>query len=340
MATMRDVAELAGVSTATVSHVINGSKKLSPETTERVLRAISQVNYTPNTVAKSLRLGQTFTIGVLVEDIRGLPVAAIVSGISETLAKAGYKTIFHDLHLLEKLYNQYEQIGIYRERINEGVSLLKSSNVDGIIYVAMHDRHLDYLLDPMDTPLVYAYSHGTENDTYVTYSNKDSAADMIRYLLSKGHKRIAVIAGHPHSYPTAQRLLGIQMAMQQAGLPLPAQYIRYGVWEYESGKQETEAILQLDPLPTAIFAMNDLMAAGCMAALQKKGLRIPQDMAVAGFDNREISSYLQPPLTTIALPTPEIGSKAALHIMNMINNPQPHPWREIIRCSIIERASV
>ena len=340
MATMRDVAELAGVSTATVSHVINGSKKLSAETTERVLRAISQVNYTPNTVAKSLRLGQTFTIGVLVEDIRGLPVAAIVSGISETLSKAGYKTIFHDLHLLEKLYNQYEQIGTYRERINEGVSLLKSSNVDGIIYVAMHDRHLDYLLDPMDTPLVYAYSHGTENDTYVTYSNKDSAADMIRYLLGKGHERIAVIAGHPHSYPTAQRLLGIQMAMQQAGLPLPAHYIRYGDWEYESGKKETQAILQMDPLPTAIFAMNDLMAAGCMAALQENGLRIPKDMAVAGFDNREIASYLQPPLTTIALPTPEIGVKAALHIMDMVHNPRPHPWREIIPCSIFERASV
>ena len=340
MATMRDVAELAGVSTATVSHVINGSKKLSAETTERVLRAISQVNYTPNTVAKSLRLGQTFTIGVLVEDIRGLPVAAIVSGISETLSKAGYKTIFHDLHLLEKLYNQYEQIGTYRERINEGISLLKSSNVDGIIYVAMHDRHLDYLLDPMDTPLVYAYSHGTENDTYVTYSNKDSAADMIRYLLGKGHERIAVIAGHPHSYPTAQRLLGIQMAMQQAGLPLPAHYIRYGDWEYESGKKETQAILQIDPLPTAIFAMNDLMAAGCMAALQENGLRIPKDMAVAGFDNREIASYLQPPLTTIALPTPEIGVKAALHIMDMVHNPRPHPWREIIPCSIFERASV
>ena len=250
------------------------------------------------------------------------------------------KTIFHDLHLLEKLYNQYEQIGTYRERINEGISLLKSSNVDGIIYVAMHDRHLDYLLDPMDTPLVYAYSHGTENDTYVTYSNKDSAADMIRYLLGKGHERIAVIAGHPHSYPTAQRLLGIQMAMQQAGLPLPAHYIRYGDWEYESGKKETQAILQIDPLPTAIFAMNDLMAAGCMAALQENGLRIPKDMAVAGFDNREIASYLQPPLTTIALPTPEIGVKAALHIMDMVHNPRPHPWREIIPCSIFERASV
>ena len=340
MATMRDVAELAGVSTATVSHVINGSKKLSPETTERVLHAISQVNYTPNTVAKSLRMGQTHTIGVLVEDIRGLPVAGIVSGISETLSKAGYKTIFHDLHLLEKLYNQYEQIGTYRQRINESVTLLKSSNVDGIIYVAMHDRHLDYLLDPTDTPLVYAYSHGTENDTFVTYSNRDSAAEMIRYLLRKGHERIAVIAGHPHSYPTAQRLLGIQMAMQQAQLALPAEYIRYGDWEYESGRKETLKILQLNPQPTAIFAMNDLMAAGCMDALHKEGLHIPQDIAVSGFDNREIASYLQPPLTTIALPTPEIGTKAALLIMDLINNPKPHPRREIIPCSIIERASI
>ena len=340
MATMRDVAELAGVSTATVSHVINGSKKLSPETTEKVLRAISQVNYTPNTVAKSLRMGQTHTIGVLVEDIRGLPVAAIVSGISETLSKAGYKTIFHDLHLLEKLYNQYEQIGTYRERINEGVTLLKSSNVDGIIYVAMHDRHLDYLLDPMETPLVYAYSHGTDQDTYVTYSNRDSAADMTRYLLKHGHKRIGVIAGHPHSYPTGQRLLGIQMAMQQAGLVLPPEYIRYGNWEYESGKEQTVALLQLPNPPTGIFAMNDLMAAGSLAVIQAKGLQIPEDIAIVGFDNREISSYLQPPLTTVALPTPEIGAKAALHIIDMISNPYIHPVRDIIPCSIIERGSV
>ena len=340
MATIRDVAQLAGVSTATVSHVVNGTKKLSPETTERVLRAISQVSYTPNTLAKSLRLGQTHTIGVLVEDIRGLPVAAIVSGISETLSRSGYKTIFHDLHLLEKLYNQYEQIGTYRQRINDGAALLKSSNVDGIIYVAMHDRHLDYLLNPMDTPLVYAYSHGTEKDTYVTYSNRDSAADMIRYLLNRGHERIAVIAGHPHSYPTAQRLLGIQTAMQQAGLPLSSEYIRYGDWEYESGREQTRAILRLDPLPTAIFAMNDLMAAGCMATLQEQGLRIPGDMAVVGFDNREIASYLQPPLTTIALPTPEIGVRAAALIMDMIGSPAVPPRREIIHCSIVERASV
>ena len=340
MATMRDVAQLAGVSTATVSHVVNGTKKLSPETTERVLMAIAEANYTPNTLAKSLRSGQTHTIGVLVEDIRGLPVAGIVSGINETLSKSGYRMILHDLHLLEKLYNQYEQIGAYRQRINNGVSLLQSSNVDGIIYVGMHDRHLDYLFDPMETPLVFAYSHGTQQDTYVTYSNQDSAADMTRYLLSRGHERIAVIAGHPHSYPTARRMHGILMAMQQAGLIIPEEYIRYGNWEYESGVTETHALLALDVRPTVIFAMNDLMAAGCMRALNEAGLRIPEDMAVVGFDNREIASYLQPPLTTIQLPTTEIGTSAALHIMERINNPATPPVREIIHCSIIERQSV
>ena len=337
---MRDVALLAGVSTATVSHVINGSKNISAETTERVLQAISQVNYKPNTLAKSLRMGHSHTIGVLVEDIRGLPVASIVSGISETLAKGGYKTILHDLHLLEKLYNQYEQIGSYRQRINDGLSLLQSANVDGIIYVAMHDRHLDYLFDEMDIPLVFAYSHGTEKDTYITYSNRDSAADIIRFLIGKGHKHIAVIAGHPHSYPTAQRLLGIQMAMQQAGLSLPQEYIRYGNWEYESGMVQTGELLRLPIRPTSIFAMNDLMAAGFMALLTSEGLRIPQDIAVAGFDNREIAEYLQPPLTTVALPTTEIGVQAALHIIDMISNPRIHPAREIINCSIVERASV
>lgn len=204
----------------------------------------------------------------------------------------------------------------------------------------MHDRHLDYLFDPMDTPLVFAYSHGTKEDTYVTYSNQDSAADMTRYLLSKGHTRIAVIAGHPHSYPTARRMHGIQMAMQQAGLSIPEEYIRYGNWEYGSGAEQTSALLSLSCRPTAIFAMNDLMAAGSMAMLNEHGLRIPEDMAVVGFDNREIASYLQPPLTTIALPLVEIGNRAALHIMEKINNPSAPPARDIIHCSIIQRKSV
>ena len=340
MATMKEIADLAGVSTATVSHVVNGTKKLSPETTERVLTAIQKLNYKPNTLAKSLRCGQTHNIGILVEDIRGLPVAEIVSGISETLSKSGYRTLMFDLHLLEKLYNQYEQIVAYRERINAGIAVLQQSHVDGIIYVGMHDRHLDQLFDPLDRPLVFAYSHGTQTDTYVTYANLDSAFEMTNYLISKGHERIAVIAGHPHSYPTVMRLKGCQKAMDEAGLKLPNEYIRYGDWEYDSGYNCTKELLSCEDRPTAIFAMNDLMAAGCIHALQEAGLRVPGDIAVVGFDNREIARYLQPPLTTVALPNTEIGIRAAKHILSRIQNPDAPPQREIVPCSIIERESV
>ena len=130
------------------------------------------------------------------------------------------------------------------------------------------------------------------------------------------------------------------MAMQQAGLVIPSEYIKYGDWEYESGITQTRELLKLPEQPTAIFAMNDLMAAGCISILQAVGLQIPKDIAVVGFDNREISGYLQPPLTTVALPTAEIGTKAALHIIDMIQNPRTLPAREIIHCSIIERQSV
>jgi len=340
MATMKEIADLAGVSTATVSHVVNGTKKLSPETTERVLMAIQKANYKPNTLAKSLRSGQTHTIGVLVEDIRGLPVADIVSGVGETLSKSGYRTLMFDLHLLEKLYNQYEQITAYRERINSGISALLQAHVDGIIYVGMHDRHLDQLFDPLDRPLVFAYSHGTQVDTYVTYANHDSALEMTNYLIAKGHSRIAVIAGHPHSYPTVMRLKGCKKAMEDAGLVLPEEYIRYGDWEYDSGYACTKQLLSSNDRPTAIFAMNDLMAAGCIHALQEAGLNIPSDMAVVGFDNREIARYLQPSLTTVALPTTEIGMRAATHMLDLIQNPDTPPQREIVPCSIIERNSV
>lgn len=340
MSTMKDIARIAGVSTASVSHVINGTKKLSPDTTKRVMDAIEKTNYTPNNLSKSLRSGLTKTIGILVEDIRGLPVPNIVCGISEELGKNGYKTILMDLHLLDELYNRYELIGAYRDRINDGISTLTTSHVDGIIYVGMHDRHLDYLFDPLPIPLVFAYSHGTNQDTYVTYSNEHSATELTRYLVAHGHKKIAVIAGHPHSYPTMRRLSGFQIAMQEAGLPFSPEYVRYGDWEYESGIEKTEELLKLPELPTAIFAMNDLMAAGCIHALNDHGICVPKDIAVVGFDNREISSYLQPPLTTVELPTKEIGVHSAKHLLNMIAHPETSPEKEIIPCKIIERKSV
>lgn len=340
MATMKDVARLARVSTATVSHVINGTKNISEDTKKRVFDAIEQSSYVPNSVAKSLRVGSSLTIGVLVEDIRGLPVADIVNGIGEALEKNGYNMLLYDLHLLERLYNQYEQIGAYRANINRGISLLIQSHVDGIIYVGMHDRHLDGLIDPITRPIVFAYSHGSAQESYVTYANRESAVELVEYLISMGHSRIGVIAGHPHSYPTMMRLSGYQLALQKHGIPQRNEYVRYGDWEYESGARECAALIALKERPTAIFAMNDLMGIGCIHTLLEAGLRVPEDVSVVGFDNREASRYVQPPLTTMAMPTKEIGIFTANMLYRLIKNGGDSAEGVVLPCNMVTRESV
>ncbi len=340
MVTMRQIADMAGVSTATVSHVVNGTKKLSAETTMRVQEAIRELKYDPHPQFRSAFRDQVKAIGVLVEDVRCFPIPDILCGIAEALEPCRYQMLMYDLHLYEKLYNQYELIGAYRDRVNQGVNLLMDSHVDGVIYIAMHDRHLDGLIDAVARPLVYAYSLGSSKDSYVTYANKESAADIVRLLIGKGHRRIAIISGHPHSFPAMKRLSGFQIAMQEAGLSIPDGYLAYGNWEYESGYARMKEMLSLPERPTAVFAMNDFMAAGCIHALLEGGLGVPEDVSVVGFDNREACLYLLPRLTTVELPVKEIGRRSAHMLMESIKDKNARPRMEILPCSIVERSSV
>jgi LacI family transcriptional regulator len=340
MTTLKDIAKQAGVSVASVSYVINGKKQLSDETTKRIVDAINESNYAPHSLAKSLRLGKTLTIGVLVEDIRGLPIADIVNGVEEHLENNGYQMILNDLHMLEKLYNQYDHIEGFKEYINERVQLMLRSHVDGIIYVGMHDRHIDYIINPINIPLVFAYSHGTKQDHYVTYNNFDSAVNAANLLINHGHRDIAVIAGHHNSFPTHERMKGFMSAIEKAKLQPRDEYICYGDWEYETGFQLTKNLLSLPHPPSAIFAMNDLMAAGCLNSAQESGLKIPRDLSIIGFDNREIANYLPVPLTTIQLPNTEIGHESAKMLLSLVEGRPVNNNCIILPCKLIERSSV
>jgi LacI family transcriptional regulator len=205
----------------------------------------------------------------------------------------------------------------------------------------MHDRSLDGVLMPVDKPIVYAYARaGEKSGLYVTYDNKRSAAAITRCLIEKGHRRIAVIAGHRDSDPSRQRLNGFLEAMEEAGLAVPPEYIRWGDWESPAAAAQTEALLSLDLAPTAIFAMNDLMAAGCYLAIRRRGLDIPQDVSVAGFDNREISANLHPPLTTVSLPTREIGYESARMLLDLLEEPKAGHESLVLACSLCIRDSV
>lgn len=337
---MKEIAELADVSVATVSYVLSGKKNVSPQKRDRVLGAVTLTNYKLNTIAKSLRTSKTEIIGVLVEDICGLPVPEIVDGLSQCLSDSGYQVLLSNLQLLGKLYNQYEQLSHYIGVVNRGIQLLEDAHVDGIIYIAMHDRRIDYIRQPTGIPLVFAYANSDDAGSIsVSYDNQHSVQAITHHLTALGHRRIALIAGHTASTVTKARLAGFRAAMDEAGLYVPAEYIRWGNWEHNSGVEQAEALLSLAKPPTAIVAMNDVMAAGCYATASRMGLRIPEDLSVVGFDNQLFASYLYPSLTTVALPNKQIGFTAAQHLLWKLEGRQDVPANTILPCQVILRGS-
>lgn len=340
--TIKEIAELAGVSTATVSYVMNGSKNVMPETKQRVLDAIAQSGYQPNRIAKSLRMKSTNTIGVLAEDIMGFPVPAIINGISEYVEQNGYHILLSDLRMLESLFNQYDQIVQHKEKINEAISfLLFGARVDAIIYVGMFDRDITGIITDIHKPLVIAYSTTTDPDSYcVTYDSESISADAVRILLERGHRRVAVITGLAHTFPSRMRMRGVQRAFGQAGLVLDNALVKNGDWEYASGYSCMVELLEQELRPTALFAMNDLMAAGAMDAIRAAGLRIPDDISVIGFDNREIASYLQPRLTTININLKGIGLASAKMALDKIHGTHVAERSVIIPSEVISRETV
>jgi LacI family transcriptional regulator len=338
--TIKEIARLAGVSTATVSYVINNSKNVMPEKRRRVLDAIEQSGYRPNHIAKSLRAKKTDTIGVLVEDIRGFPVPAIINGLSEYAEQEGYHILLSDLRMLESLLNRYDQIGQYKDKVNKAISLLLHAvRVDAVIYIGMSDRDITGIIDEINKPLVIAYS--TTDDPHarcVTYDNEHISSSVIRHFLSAGHSRIAVITGPIHTAPARMRLRGVERAFREAGLEVNQALVRHGDWEYASGYIHTTELLEASP--TAIFAMNDLMAAGAMAAIRHAKLRVPDDISVIGFDNREIASLLQPRLTTVEIDLKGIGLAAAQMALQGIRG-EPSPERgQVIPSRLILRETV
>jgi LacI family transcriptional regulator len=341
MATMKDIANLAGVSVATVSYVLNKTRKVSPEVESRVLHVVKQTNYQPNMIAKSLRLQKTNIIGVLVEDIRGLPVPEIVDGVNEYLDEARYQVLLSNLRLLDKLLNRYDQLSKYTESINNAMRLMENARVEGIIYVAMHDRNISGIRRPVHIPMVYAYATAQEDDVLsVTYDNERSAYEITRALIRDGHRRIALIAGHSASVGARLRLDGFMAAMSEADLTVPAEYIRWGDWDYQSGMEQCDRLLAMSVKPTAIFAMNDVMATGCYRSVKDHGLSIPADLSIVGFDNREFAGLIDPPLTTVELPNRSIGQHAARLLTQHIEGQIITAPALVLPCKIIERESV
>lgn len=312
MPTMRDVAIQAAVSMATVSHVINGTRYVSPALTERVRTVMGQLSYQPDAVARSLRRRETLTIGLLVPSTEIPFFASVAHCIEKAAADQGYNVI---------LCNSEWQISRELRYLND----LLARRVDGLVCISaeMTAAQLSPILES-GTPVVMFERQmpGLPLDA-VGIDNFAGAYAATTHLLQLGHRRIALVEGLDSSILTMERVEGCRQALKEWGLTLDPTLLARGDYLPESGKVATEAFLALNEPPTAIFAFNDLMALGVLQVLDQHGLRVPEDVAVVGFDGIPLTEYTSPALTTVCQPLPEMAKAAIQLLLDRIQEEGP-----------------
>lgn len=308
MVTLRDIAKLADVSTATVSHVVNGKGVVSPQLRRRVLTAIRELNYRPNVVARSLRTRQSNTIGMIIPDISNPFFPAVVRGAEDALMRAGYALIVGNSDNDARKEEMYYRTFLERQ-------------VDGFLAVATTDNPSATLrqLILQHTPIVYVdrYYTAVPGDVVIA-DNVEGSMSAVGHLIETGHRRVAIITGPLHLANARARLDGYKKALREAGLAVNKQLVREGAFDIESGFNETRKLLSGRSDPDAIFICNAQMALGALRALSDDGVPIPSEIAVACFDQLEFFDLITPRLTRVAAPAYELGSAGAELLLDRI----------------------
>ena len=323
MVTLKEIAERCDVSAATVSNVINGKAKTSEETKQKILQVINETGYTPNVIAKGLRIKRSRTIAIIAEDLAQFTSPAIIESIMDACEKLNYRVIVHNLRLYDRWQDTwYNKESDYISVINPVINDVLSTQIDGVIYVAGHARIIKTFNDNFNLPLVMCYAYSdSPNIPSVVIDDEKSAYDLVSYLTKNGHKRIGFIGGRIENLHTTQRLMGYQRAMFENGLLFDPNLVYYGDWSREAGYEGAKTLLKQNV--TALVGLSDKMSGGVYDYLWEKGISIGKDVSVVGFDNESISAFFRPPLTTTELPLREIGEKSSellLKKLESLNN--------------------
>lgn len=340
MITLKEIAEKCSVSITTVSNILNGKSNVSEETKKRVLEVVKETGYRPNYMARGLRAAKTNSVGIIIDDLTEFSSTGIIDGIMSYFDEHKYKAILENLRFYSKWGTKWYHNKGYENSVQQAIDEFVSIKVDGIIYVAGHARCISCIPENLEVPLVISYAFTEQSGiSSVEFDDLKAACDMTTNLIKKGHKKIAVIAGTEKNIHTQRRLEGYHKALKENGIK-DCKCIQYANWDRESGYQAAKELLK-DSGCTAVFCFNDLMAAGLYDYLDEKGLVPGKDIAVAGFDNRTMSQFLKPTLTTVEIPLFEIGRKSAELILKQINSPDDYETQQaFVECKIIERESV
>ena len=329
MTTIKDVAEKAGVSISTVSRTLSSSAPVQEETRQKVLEAVTELNYQPNTIARGLKVGRSKTLGLIIPNYQSLVFPDAIKGITDTLDAFGYNLVLGDTD------DNIER----EEQLIEG---LRMRMVDGLICSTAREdsRHLLKLKEE-GFPVVLLLRHLNEDIDAVIADNYQGGFEGGRYLLNKGFRRIGFINGSLELDLYRERYRGFQNAFSAKGIEPDLELVTHGHKGWQGGYYAMLNLLKQNPIPEAVFATSDPKAFGAIKAIHESGLQIPKDVSVVGYDNLEFSQLMNPSLTTIAQPFYDMGRMAARKILELINS-NSHEEAKVhkLPVKLVERDSV
>ena len=326
MSTMAEVARRAGVSTATVSHVLNGTRRVSEATRRQVLAAVDAVDYTPNQAARSLATARTTTIGLALSAISNPYFGELLHAVESEAAAAGYTLLLVDPHEDPS----YERTAVRRLR----------NRVDGLLFAPSFEATatLDELAaQNVPTVLVDRLVGGAHDQ--VGSENEEPVAELVGHLAGAGHTRIGFVAGRAGLSTTTERAAGYRLGMARAGLTVDERWIVPGESESEPARRAVAALLAGEDPPAALVTANNAMTIGAMQALRAAGLRVPEDVALVAFDDFPWADAFRPGLTVIAQPFAEIGREAVRMLLHRMREPDAPPRSLRLPARFVHRES-
>ena len=328
MANIKDVAREANVSVATVSRVFNGSGPVSEQTRQRIREVAGRLHYSPHGGARSLITNKTHTIGVLLPDLYGEFFSEVIRGMDQAAQQRGYHLLVSSSH------DEKKEI--------EAALRAMRGRVDGVIAMSPHLDGPSLVANVPDTLPIVLLNCAVDGDSYdaLTIDNRRGAYDMVCHLARLGHRSIAIIRGAAGNYDAAERLEGYRAALKRLRIARRDEWEIDGDFTEESGHRAVARVLALAERPTAVFAANDAMAIGALCALREAGVRVPEDIAVGGFDDIPLAKYMSPPLTSVHVAIAELGARGVEALQHAIDSKNGHArQRHRLRTALVIRRS-
>ncbi|MFC7011886.1 LacI family DNA-binding transcriptional regulator [Streptomyces viridiviolaceus] len=333
MATMADVARSAGVSVATVSHVLNGTRPVLPHTRQAVLDAVEELGYTPNGLARSLVTSRTRSIGLAVSAISNPYFTEILQGVEASAVEHGYGLLIADPH--DDPAHERKVVQLLHERRVDGMIVAPSADPRALVaYLPRHRVPTVFLDRVVDT-----VADGGPRFDQVCAESAEPTTALVTHLAGLGHRRIGLVAGRPGLSTTRERMTGYRNGLAAAGLPYDGRLLVHGDSEAAGGARATAALMSLAEPPTALVTANNAMTIGTLRTLRDRGLSVPDDIALCCFDDFAWADLFSPRLTAVAQPSKELGGQAVRLLLERLASPD-RPSRTVrLPCAFAHRTS-